>query len=116
MPRGRTHAYCSAKVFGGSSSQLSMPLVRVQSVPHMLFPIAAGLGAALLTQTAVPAQSMDISPNGSRPATMAPADHFTGNVTLEPLSAPKSTLPTSVGLVTFAPGAHSERKPSVSPC
>jgi len=74
----------------------------------MIKMIAAGLGAALLMQAAAHAQGMDISPNGSRAATMAPADHFTGNVTVEPLSSPKPTLPATVGLVTFAPEAHSD--------
>ena len=70
--------------------------------------IAAALAAALLMQAGANAQNMTISPNGSRPAATAPADHFVGNVTLEPIFAPKPTLQATGGLVTFAPGAHSD--------
>lgn len=70
--------------------------------------IAAGFFAALLLQTSAHAQGMEISPNGSRHAALAPTEHFTGIVTLEPLFGEKSTMPATGGLVTFAPGAHSD--------
>jgi quercetin dioxygenase-like cupin family protein len=54
-----------------------------------------------------PAQKMEVSPNGSRPAAAAPAEYFAGSVFLEPLFGAKDSMPATGGSVTFAPGARS---------
>jgi quercetin dioxygenase-like cupin family protein len=53
------------------------------------------------------AQSMEISPNGSRPSVQGAADNFTGHVVVEPLFAANDSMHSTGGLVTFAPGARS---------
>lgn len=53
------------------------------------------------------AQTMEISPNGSRRAGPAPAEYFTESVIVEPLFGAKDSMPATGGLVTFAPGARS---------
>jgi quercetin dioxygenase-like cupin family protein len=70
--------------------------------------LALGLLAALLLQPNAHAQRMEISPNGSRTAALAPTDHFAGSVTIEPLFGAKESMPSTGGLVTFAPGARSD--------
>jgi quercetin dioxygenase-like cupin family protein len=53
------------------------------------------------------AQSMEITPNGSRPAVKGTAENFTGYVVVEPLFAANDSMHSAGGHVTFAPGAHS---------
>ena len=62
---------------------------------------------ALLGAGSAYAQTMEISPNGSRRAVTAPAEYFTGSVIVEPLFGAKDSMPITGGLVTFAPGARS---------
>jgi quercetin dioxygenase-like cupin family protein len=62
---------------------------------------------ALLGTGSTCAQTMEISPNGSRRAASAPAEYFTGPVIVEPLFGAKDSMPATGGLVTFAPGARS---------
>jgi quercetin dioxygenase-like cupin family protein len=64
---------------------------------------------ALLLVASLPAQAqkMEVSPNGSRPTSGAPAEYFTGSVLLEPLFGAKDSMSSTGGLVTFSPGARS---------
>jgi quercetin dioxygenase-like cupin family protein len=49
---------------------------------------------------------MEITPNGSRPSTKAPAEYFTGTVRMDPIiDAPEPARVRSV-MVTFEPGAR----------
>lgn len=65
--------------------------------------------AALVLLGAGPtyAQTMEISPNGSRRAAPPPVEYFTGSVIVEPLFGAKDGMPATGGLVAFAPGARS---------
>lgn len=45
---------------------------------------------------------------GSRPSVKAPAEHFTGNVRLDPLFDPTEPARTSAAAVTFEPGARTD--------
>jgi quercetin dioxygenase-like cupin family protein len=71
-----------------------------------LFAVAALSAAALAAQPAQ-AQSIEISPNGSRAAVKGVAQTFTGSVTVDPLFATNQHRPFSSGHVTFEPGARS---------
>ena len=68
--------------------------------------VIATAALALISTGLAYAQTMEISPNGSRRATLAPAEYFTGSVIVEPLFGAKDSMPAG-GLVTFAPGARS---------
>lgn len=68
-------------------------------------PLAAAL--ALLTCVSAQAQTMQISPNGSRASVSGPAETFTGVVTVTPLFAPSEHSNAGGGLVEFTPGARS---------
>lgn len=57
--------------------------------------------------TGAMAQTMMVSPNGSRPAMPGPAEWFTGTVTVTPLFAPTEDTNVGAGLVEFTPGARS---------
>jgi quercetin dioxygenase-like cupin family protein len=70
--------------------------------------IAIAFCAVLAMTSSAYTQSMEISPNGSRRAAIAPAERFTGTVTVEPLFAEKPTMSATGGLVTFTPGARSD--------
>src|SRR5688500_252490 len=65
--------------------------------------------AALGVFAAAPAsaESMQVSPNGSRPSAKGAAQYFTGAVIVEPLYAANDSTSSSGGLVTFEPGARS---------
>jgi quercetin dioxygenase-like cupin family protein len=69
--------------------------------------IAAAVSLALLGAAPARAQSMEISPNGSRPSAVGAAEHFTGSVIVDPLFGANDHLPSTGGRVTFAPGARS---------
>jgi quercetin dioxygenase-like cupin family protein len=62
---------------------------------------------ALLTCAAAQAQTMQVSPNGSRASVTGPAETFTGTVTVTPLFAPSEHSNAGGGLVEFTPGARS---------
>ena len=49
---------------------------------------------------------MDIKRNGSQPSGKGPAEWFTGNVQIDPLSNAPSPARVSVASVTFEPGAR----------
>ena len=69
--------------------------------------VIATAALALLGTGSTYAQTIEISPNGSRRAAPAPAEYFTGSVIVEPLIGAKDSMPATGGLVTFAPGARS---------
>jgi len=48
-----------------------------------------------------------ITRNGSQPSTPGPAEHFTGDVRVQPLFAAEDTAPYTGAYVTFQPGARS---------
>jgi quercetin dioxygenase-like cupin family protein len=68
---------------------------------------AALISLAFLGATPAHGESMDISPNGSRPATIGSAEYFIGSVIVEPFFAANETTPSTGALVTFGPGARS---------
>ena len=69
--------------------------------------VIATAALALISTGLAYAQSMEISPNGSRHASLAPAEYFTGSVIVVPLFSAKGSMSITGGLVTFAPGALS---------
>ena len=69
--------------------------------------IAAAISLALLAAAPTYAQTMEISPNGSRPSAKGAAEYFTGSVILDPLFGAKDTMHSTGGHVTFEPGARS---------
>ncbi|GLS28366.1 Cupin domain protein [Mesorhizobium albiziae] len=62
---------------------------------------------ALVTCVAAQAQTMQVSPNGSRASMPGPAETFTGIVTVTPLFTGNEHSNASGGLVEFTPGARS---------
>jgi quercetin dioxygenase-like cupin family protein len=50
---------------------------------------------------------MEIKRSGSQPSSKGPAEHFTGNVRVEPLFQPHDHMHASGASVTFEPGARS---------
>jgi quercetin dioxygenase-like cupin family protein len=69
--------------------------------------VMATVALLLLGAGSTYAQTMEISPNGSRPVAPAPAEYFTGSVIVEPLFGAKDSMRATGGLVTFAPGGRS---------
>src|SRR5262245_50280547 len=69
--------------------------------------ILAVVVASVAVLTSAEAQTIEISPNGSRAATKGPAQTFIGSVTVDPLFATNEQRPFNAGLVTFEPGARS---------
>ena len=68
---------------------------------------AAAVSLGLLGAAHAYAQSMAISPNGSRPSAKGAAQYFTGSVVVDPLFGANDHTHSSGGLVTFEPGARS---------
>jgi quercetin dioxygenase-like cupin family protein len=62
---------------------------------------------ALLACVSAQAQTMQVSPNGSRASIPGPTETFTGVVTVTPLFAPGEHSNAGGGLVEFTPGARS---------
>jgi quercetin dioxygenase-like cupin family protein len=64
--------------------------------------------ALSLSLLAVPAfaQSIEITPNGSRPTARGPETNFTGAVMVDPLFAATDHTHATGGFVTFEPGAR----------
>lgn len=62
---------------------------------------------ALATCVTAQAQTMQVSPNGSRTSMPGPAETFTGVVTVTPLFAASEHSNAGGGLVEFTPGARS---------
>lgn len=61
----------------------------------------------LLGAASAQAQSIEVSPNGSRPSSLRPPNVFTGDVVVEQLFGASEHSPTTGGQVFFAPGARS---------
>jgi quercetin dioxygenase-like cupin family protein len=68
---------------------------------------ATAILLALIGAAPASGQSMEISPNGSRPSVMGSAEYFTGSVIVDPLYDAGENTQSTGGLVTFAPGARS---------
>ncbi len=68
---------------------------------------ATTVSLALMAAAPAYAETMQISPNGSRPSVRGPEQNFTGSVVVDPLFAANEHTHASGGLVTFAPGARS---------
>ena len=68
---------------------------------------AAAVSLALIAGAPALAESMVISPNGSRPNVSGSPNNFTGAVVVEPLYPANDHIRASAGHVTFAPGARS---------
>ena len=49
---------------------------------------------------------MELKRAGSQPSAKGPAEHFTGNVRIDPLNAPPAPARVSCASVTFEPGAR----------
>ena len=82
--------------------------------PYATALISLLLSATPQAQTAVPqvpsrstAGSIQITPRGSQQPGKAPAEHFIGSVTIEPVFSPHDPSRASGGKVTFQPGARS---------
>ena len=73
----------------------------------MKFFAVVALSVAVLAAQSVQAQSIEISPNGSRAAIKGAAQTFTGSVVVDPLFGTNEHRPFSSGHVTFEPGARS---------
>ena len=69
--------------------------------------IAAAALLALLGAAPASAESMQISRNGTRPATKGPAEYFTGSAIVNPFFGANEHMRSTGGLVTFEPGARS---------
>ena len=69
------------------------------------FFVAATLFAALASP--VLAETMEISPNGTRKIAMGPEANFTGSVMVDSYFGANEHLPQTGALVTFLPGARS---------
>ena len=68
---------------------------------------ATAIALALLAAAPVYAQSIEITPNGSRPSTRGAAENFTGSAVVDPLFAATDHTRSTGGHVTFEPGARS---------
>lgn len=68
---------------------------------------AAAISLGLFGAAHAFAQSMAISPNGSRPSATGAAQYFTGAVIIDPLFGANDHTHSSGGLVTFEPAARS---------
>ena len=69
--------------------------------------IAIALSLVLAGAAPAFAESMVISPNGSRPSVKDPAQNFTGSVVVDSLYPANDHTSSTGGLVTFEPGARS---------
>ncbi|WP_046869243.1 (R)-mandelonitrile lyase [Microvirga massiliensis] len=69
--------------------------------------IATAISLAVLGTVPALAESMVITPNGSRPSAKGASAQFTGSVILNSLYAPNDSMSSSGGHVTFEPGARS---------
>jgi quercetin dioxygenase-like cupin family protein len=69
--------------------------------------IAAAASLALLGAAPGYAQSMQISPNGSRPSAKGPAANFTGSAIVNPFFGANQHTSSNGSMVTFEPGARS---------
>ena len=82
------------------------PHGRSANLKGVLHGIAA-VSLVVLGAAAGHAQSMNISPNGSRPSVVGATEYFTGPVIVEPMFNANDNMPAAVGHVSFEPGARS---------
>jgi quercetin dioxygenase-like cupin family protein len=68
--------------------------------------IATAISLALLAAAPADAQSIEVTPNGSRPSVRGSAENFTGSVVVDPLFGATAHTRATGGLVTFEPGAR----------
>jgi quercetin dioxygenase-like cupin family protein len=68
---------------------------------------ATVMSLSLLATGSAHAQTMEITPNGSRPSIKGAAEYFTGSVIVDPLFGANDHMRSTGGLVTFEPGARS---------
>lgn len=68
---------------------------------------AATVSLALMASASAYAETMHITPNGSRPWVRGPEQNFTGSVVVQPLFSANEHTHASGGHVTFEPGARS---------
>ena len=69
--------------------------------------VAAAIWLALLAAAPANAQSIEVTPNGSRPSVRGAAENFTGSVVVDPLFGATEHTRATGGHVTFEPGARS---------
>lgn len=67
---------------------------------------AAAMAAVLLDPATAVEPALTISRAGSRSSYTAPAENFTGKVTVEMLQTPTGEARASAGSVSFTPGAR----------
>lgn len=68
---------------------------------------AVAIALTLLAAVPAHAESIHVSPNGSRPSAKGAPQNFTGSVIVDPLYGSNETTTSTGGLVTFEPGARS---------
>ncbi|MGH7587163.1 MAG: (R)-mandelonitrile lyase [Gemmatimonadota bacterium] len=68
--------------------------------------MAFAIWLAFLAAAPVSAQSIEITPNGSRPSTRGTAQYFTGSVVIDPLFSATDYTRATGAQVTFEPGAR----------
>ena len=68
--------------------------------------VAAALTLLMLSPAVAAEPELQISLAGTRVVSLAPAQNFTGSVTVEMLQTPAGPERASAGSVTFSPGAH----------
>jgi quercetin dioxygenase-like cupin family protein len=69
--------------------------------------LLASASSQMEDATAQAKPSQTVTRAGSQSSTKGPAEHFTGNVRVDPLFAANESAPYSGGSVTFEPGARS---------
>jgi quercetin dioxygenase-like cupin family protein len=69
--------------------------------------VATAISLALLAAAPANAQSIEVTPNGSRPSARGSAQNFTGSVVVDPLFGATEYTRATGGHVTFEPGARS---------
>jgi quercetin dioxygenase-like cupin family protein len=69
--------------------------------------IASAAALGVFAAASAGAESMQISPHGSRPSAKGAAQYFTGAVIVDSLYAANASTSSTGGLVTFEPGARS---------
>ena len=106
MNLGFLAATCLAAVVGMSSGCLLRPTSPVRGRPPMSRLAAAALALSMLSPALAADADLQISRAGTRTANAAPAQNFTGSVTVEMLHTPAGPERASAGSVSFSPGAR----------
>ena len=69
--------------------------------------VATAISIVLLAAAPASAQSIEVTPNGSRPSARGSAQNFAGSVVVDPLFGATDQTRATGGHVTFEPGARS---------